>query len=391
MIFENLEQLPVDPIFGLNLAFATDQRPNKVNLGVGVYKTLDLKPFILQTVKKAESILLQKETSKEYLPIDGSAKYVQSVKELVFTPHVSLERIYGAQVVGGTGALRVGSNFLQQRGVKIAYIPDPTWDNHQRIFTHAGLKVKTYPYYSHKKGGIDFEALLSAIDAMEEGSLILFHASCHNPTGCDLSKKQFLQLLTGIRRKKLFPFFDLAYQGFGENLDEDASVVRLFFTEEIPFAVAVSHSKNFGLYAERTGALFFICNNSEEVTKVGSHIKTIIRGTYSNPPCHGAGIVTTILQDPALKALWIDELTCMRERIMTARQSLVNKLQHKTTQFNPIIQQRGMFSFTGLQESQVEELVVKYGIYMPKDGRINLAGLNDNNIQYVADALIAVT
>lgn len=390
MIFENLTSLPVDPIFGLNLAFSKDTRKNKVNLGVGVYRSSDLKPFILKTVKRAEAILFEEESSKEYLPIDGLASYVQLTKQLVFAPFSELDRIYGAQVVGGTAGLRIGSILLNQRGIKNAYIPDPTWDNHGRIFSQAGLKVNPYPYYDQKMKAIDFEGLIKSIDTMEENSLLVLHACCHNPTGCDLSEAQCKTLYTRIRAKKIFPFFDLAYQGFAENLESDTASIRLFLQEKLPCAIAVSHSKNFTLYAERIGVLFFVCESAGEAVNVGSHVKTIIRGLYSNPPCHGSRIVAKILENQELRSSWIEELAQMRERILKARQTLIVELQKKSSSFDHMIGQRGMFSYTGLSVPQVERLCNEYAIFMPKEGRINVAGLNSENTAYVAHALVEV-
>lgn len=387
--FEKVEKMPPDAILGLTLAYAADKRAEKVNLGVGAYKTTDLKPLILNTVKKAEQILIEKETSKDYLPIDGSREYVELTKHLIFGK--LLPHIYGAQTTGGTAALQVGGAFLKEQGFKKIYISDPTWANHFRIFKYAGLEVHTYPYFDRKKHGFDFKGMMETLEQLEKGSVVLLQACCHNPTGFDPTPEQWQEICKLMKEKTLFPFFDCAYQGFGEDLEKDVASVRHFLKSDLQFALAVSHAKNFGLYAERAGALYFVCRDEDQAHRVGSHIKMVIRGLYSNPPCHGARIVSTILQDPELKEHWEKELTVMKERITEMRHALSSQLQTKSTSrsFDFLARQKGMFSYTGLEKEQVERLISDYGIYLPKDGRINVAGLNTKNLDYVADAIIA--
>lgn len=389
--FESVEPAPPDPILGINISFAADNRDSKVNLGAGVYKTADLKPLILPVVKKAESLLLASELSKDYLAIDGMPEYIASTRHLVFGKQSGDDRIYGAQSVGGSGALRVGGAFLREIGLANLFVSDPSWDNHQRIFTHAGLKVDTYPYFDSKKHRFDFERFMEKVKMMPKKSVLVLQACCHNPTGFDPTQAQWKEILDIIKKREIFPFFDFAYQGFGEGIEEDAASIRLALENEMDFAVAVSHSKNFGLYAERTGVLFFICRGLQEAKRIGSRLKVLIRGLYSNPPCHGARIVQTILASPELKAVWETQVNQMRARIVEMRNRLANELQKKSgnSQFDFLSKQKGMFSYTGLSKEQVDRLIGDYGIYLPKDGRINIAGLNTSNIGYVVDAIIA--
>lgn len=389
--FEKLDAAPPDPILGLTLAYKRDPREMKVNLGAGIYQTADLRPYILETVKKAEKILLEQETSKDYLPIDGDPNYVNLTKELVFDSPVDSERIYGAQTVGGTAALRVGGAFLRLLGHRRLYLSNPTWANHRRIFTDACLEVLTYPYYDGFRNQFDFDRFYEGLSEMPSQSVILLQGCCHNPTGFDPTEEQWVMICERIKEKQLFPLIDFAYQGFGFDPQSDASSVRLFLNAGIPCVVAVSHSKNFGLYAERTGALYFLCSSSEQAKRIGSHVKLVIRGLYSNPPCHGSRIVATILQNKELKNEWLNELSSMRGRIFEMRQVLISLLEKKSNCFTFLKNQQGMFSYTGLNSDQVSRLIADYGIYLPKDGRINVAGLNQINITYVADAILAVT
>ncbi|MCC5831631.1 MAG: aspartate/tyrosine/aromatic aminotransferase [Chlamydiales bacterium] len=389
--FESVEELPPDPIFGLNQAFQSDPRESKVNLGAGVYRTADLKPFILRTVKHAEGRLLEMEASKDYLPIDGLPEYVEATKKLVFSDENDPARVYGAQVPGGTAALRVGSDFLREHGYGLLYLSEQTWANHQRIFTEAGLKIKNYPYFDHRGHRLDFKGFCAELKRMPEKSVVLLQGCCHNPTGIDPTLEQWEEILRLIEVRNLFPFFDFAYQGFGVDPERDAAAIRLFARSGRQFAVAVSHSKNFGLYAERTGALYFVCSDEREAKKIGSRIKMVIRGLYSNPPCHGGRLVSLILQDEELKSHWLEELTSMRGRISQMRKTLVAMLETESKRFDFLAGQLGMFSYTGLDHETVERLIADYGIYLPRDGRINVAGLNQKNVRYVADAILAVT
>lgn len=390
--FDKIEQLPQDPIFGLTQAFLQDPRSDKVNLGAGVYKTTELKPHILNTVKKAESFLLENESSKDYLMIDGDRSYIEETKKLIFSESGDLEKIYGAQTVGGTGALRIGGAFLREQGLARIFLPDPTWDNHKRIFQQAGLEVRTYPYYDFKRKCFDFEGMLQTIkEEASSSDILLLHGCCHNPTGTDPEQAQWQSLLQLVQEKEIFPFFDFAYQGFGEDPEKDAASLRLFEKAALPFMCAVSHAKNFNLYAERAGALLLRTRTLSQSKAAASHIKLFIRSMYSNPPCHGSRIIAAILQSEELKTHWLDELTLMRERIMEMRAAFLSKLRLKVgPSLDFMSLQKGMFSYTGLKKEETDRLISEYGIYMPKDGRINVAGLNTKNIDYVAEAISAV-
>lgn len=391
-LFENIVEAPLDPILGLNYSYALDRRESKVNLGAGVYKTAELKSFILNTVKRAERLLLEKETTKDYLPIDGLSDYVEATKTLVFGKKEELQRVYGAQAVGGTAALSVGSRLLKELGLHKVYLSNPTWANHHRIFHHAGFEVHTYPYFSWEKKGFDFSGMMEALDRMEEKSIVLLQLCCHNPSGCDPTLSQWKEIYEKLEQKQLFPFFDFAYQGFGEGLEQDTAPLELFMQTGQECALAVSHAKNFGLYSERVGALFMVCRHEESAKRVGTRIRVIIRSLYSNPPRHGARVVATILHDEVLRKHWEHEVATMRERIGEMRKALTAGLQLKTTKttFDFLTTQKGMFSYTGLNEKQVARLIADYGIYLPKDGRINIAGLNSENLDYVLEAILAV-
>lgn len=386
--FERTPLAPIDPILGLAQAFKEDPRPIKVNLGVGSYRTAALTPLILTSVKESEKKLLLNEKSKDYLPIEGDREYLKLSYELLFGRPLS-EEVGAAQTVGGTGALRIVGKFLESSGLKKIHIPTPTWGNHRRIFTHAGLEVEEMPYYDDKKHLFDFANFILSLEKMKGGSVVLLHAVCHNPTGIDPTLEQWKKILEKMKERELFPFFDIAYQGFGKGIEEDAEAIRLFREASIPMAVAMSYSKNFGLYGERVGALFFICKESGERERIMSQIKVLIRGNYSNPPLHGAAIVREILHNPSLKALWLEELDAMRSRIDLMRNSFTKALEKNSNDatFSHIAKSQGMFAFTGLAPRQVEQLIMKYGIYMTNDGRINLAGLNDDNIGYVVKAI----
>jgi aspartate/tyrosine/aromatic aminotransferase len=386
--FERVELAPVDPILGLVQAFKEDVRPHKVNLGVGSYRTAALSPFIFTSVKQAEHQLWEEELDKEYLPIEGQRDYLNLSHQLVFNTPLT-EKVAVMQALGGTGALRLAGQFLKNIGLGRIYIPEPTWGNHRRIFMHAGLQVETIPYYDRLRHSFDYASYLQALQLLPERSIVLLHASCHNPTGLDPSAEQWNKILEVIQKRHIFPLFDMAYQGFGKGLDADAAVVRLFKDAGVEMAVAVSYSKNFGLYAERTGVLFFLCKENRDKERVLSQIKVLIRGNYSNPPAHGVKIIKKILQNKELTASWKTELEGMRLRIGKMRKTLVVALQKKvpTMGIESIAQAQGMFAFTGLSSAQVDTLISKYSIYMTQDGRINLAGLNDTNLEYVVEAI----
>ncbi|NGX60772.1 MAG: Aspartate aminotransferase [Chlamydiae bacterium] len=384
--FGHLEELPADPIFGLIQQYLADPREKKVNLSAGVYRSEEGKPWIFPVVKEVEKEILEGETSKDYLSIDGSKPYIDLTKELVFGEGVS-PSIYGAETVGGTAALHVGGALLRKAGAKRIYLSNPTWGNHATIFAAAGLEVKTYPYFSRETSSFLREEFFAALHEMEEGSVVLLQGCCHNPTGFDPSFDEWEEIAGIMRKRSLFPFFDFAYQGFGVGVNEDAASIRRFLEKDLSFLVAVSHSKNFGLYAERAGAVYAVSSSPDEAKAVGSQIRRIIRGIYSNPPCHGARIVEHILGNPERRREWEAQLQGIRERIRQMRQGFVEALSARSISCEFLNQQLGMFSYTGLQKNQVERLREEFGIYLLGDGRINVAGLNDQNLEYVANAI----
>jgi aromatic-amino-acid transaminase len=393
--FDSVTSLPPDPIFGMLAAFNADPRPNKVILSIGVFKDENLKTPILKTVKKAETHLLHTEKTKEYLPIDGLRLYLDKVGSLVFGEPFwshSSSRIVKAESVGGTGALRLGADFLKQEVGDEIYLSHPTWANHNALMTRCGMKGGSYPYYDVAHHEITFDRLLAFIEGLSAGSALLLHACCHNPTGADLSLAQWRQVSDLMAAKKLIPFFDLAYQGFDVGVEEDAKAIRLFAQAGHEMLVATSFSKNFGLYAERVGALFILTHSEAVAERALSKVKVIIRTNYSNPPLHGASIVGYILNEPALKKEWEAELAEMRERIKMMRYALVDALAAKTKKrdFSFFKERSGLFCYCGLEKPQVDRLIADYGIYMTSDGRINVAGLNFDNLEYVAKAIATV-
>lgn len=391
-IFDSLETLPDDPILGLTVAFKSDPRPNKVNLGVGAYKDADGNPMVLNCVRKAELLLIDQDLNKEYPPISGGPEFVQDELELLYGKELLSERIFGAQTLGGTGALRVGGEFIANCISNPIYLSDPSWPNHKPIFTRSGLHTETYPYYDTIHNRLDFDGMCNAIKQMPERAIILLHAGCHNPSGMDPSFEQWKELSDLIKAQRVIPFFDFAYQGFAVDPETDARPIRYFVQEGHELLVAHSFSKNFGLYGERVGALSIVTADGELSKRVGSHIKQLIRGNYSMPPLQGQRIVKTILSDAKLKEEWHHELANMRVRIQEMRKAFVSGLQAKggDHQFQFMKHQNGMFSFSGLVPSQVTRLQKEYGIYMPQNGRINVAGINAHNLEYVIDAITTV-
>lgn len=394
--FERVKLAPSDPILGLTIAFAKDVRKDKVNLGVGLYNTEDLRVPILESVKEAEALLLTEEMSKEYLPIDGDGLYLEQMGVLVFGKaswSAEKGRIASFQTVGGTGALKIGGTFLKEEADHPIWISTPSWPNHRGVFSHCGLKVENYPYYDTNNHQLDFDGMVSCLEKLEPGSIVLLHASCHNPTGLDPTIEQWELLCQLFKTKKLIPFFDFAYQGFGKGLEEDAGSIRSFLNSGLEFLLAVSNAKNFSLYGERTGCLFIVSESAKIAEKVSSRVKQMIRTNYSSPPMHGAKIVAHILNTPILRKKWETELAQMGLRILAMRELLVQKLKSisKNVDFSHMKEGNGMFGFTGLKPAQVEKIISEYGIYMPGDGRINVCGLNHDNIDAVVNAIIAVS
>jgi aromatic-amino-acid transaminase len=393
-LFSAVEMAPRDPILGLNEAFNADSNPAKVNLGVGVYTDENGKLPLLACVAAAEKQMLEAPKARGYLPIDGIAAYDKAVQSLVFGDAVTASgRVATVQGIGGTGGLKIGADFLKRLNPQAkVLISDPSWENHRALFTQAGFEVGTYAYYDAANRGINFSGLLADLNAAAPGTVLVLHACCHNPTGYDLSPEQWTQVIAVIKARGLVAFLDMAYQGFGEGIAEDGLVVAQFMASGLSFFVSTSFSKSFSLYGERVGALSAVCDNKEEATRVLSQLKIVIRTNYSNPPTHGAQVVATVLNTPALRAQWEQELGGMRQRIKQMRTLLVQKLQNAgvKSDLSFITQQNGMFSYSGLQKAQMERLRSEFGIYGVDSGRICVAALNTHNIDQVAKAMAAV-
>ena len=393
--FNEIPQMPEDPIFGLPIAFAADPRPNKINLGIGVYQTAEGHSLVLNSVRKAESLILQKHLNKEYLPIEGDGDFIRCSLQLLLgedSPLFQKGNFFAAQTVGGSSALRVAAEFLSKLVSKTIFISQPTWSNHKQIFERAGLNVGSYPYFDTRTCLLDFSGMRQAIGNMPPGSVILLHGSCHNPTGIDPTAEQWKELSDLIKQHQIVPLFDIAYQGFGEGIEEDAEAIRHFISQGHELFITYSYSKNFGLYGERVGFLTIVSSTAEQIPAIGSQVKSLIRGNYSNPPLHGARIVSTILKSHELTVEWKTELQNMSERIKEMRKALVAALLVKGSvhSFSFMNHQKGLFSYSGLTPEQVHLLREERGIYMPSNGRINVAGLNTQNIPDVADALLSV-
>uniref|UniRef100_A0A4D5R994 Aspartate aminotransferase n=1 Tax=Scolopendra viridis TaxID=118503 RepID=A0A4D5R994_SCOVI len=395
----HVELGPPDPILGVTEAYKRDTNPKKINLGVGAYRDDAGKPYVLPSVKKAEEIMSSKNLDKEYAPIGGSADFCKAAIQLALGENnEQLKNNLNATVQGisGTGSLRIGAAFLEKflNGPKDVYLPVPSWGNHTPIFRHAGLNVKQYRYYDPKTCGFDFQGALQDIAKIPEGSVILLHACAHNPTGVDPRPEQWKELSKVIKSQKLFPFFDMAYQGFASgDTVKDALAVRLFLDEGHNIALAQSFAKNMGLYGERAGAFTLICSSKQEADAVMSQIKILIRPMYSNPPIHGARIVHTILSDTQLQQQWLKEVKGMADRIISMRQKLKDNLKKEGSQRNweHITDQIGMFCYTGMTAPQVEKLIKEFSVYLTKDGRISVAGVTSKNVEYLAHAMHQVT
>lgn len=395
-MFEKIEMAPPDAILGLTDAFKKESNPNKINLGVGIYKDEKGGTPTLESVKRAEKRLLEASAPKTYLPIPGAPEFGAAVRELVFSrehPVSAQNRACTAHTPGGTGALRVAADFLKRcTGARSVWMSDPTWANHPAIFEAAGHPIKTYPYYDSQTKGIDFAAMRSALANADKGDVVLLHACCHNPSGVDLTLNQWRDLAVIIKDLDLMPVVDFAYQGFGEGLEEDAAGVRLLCESVNEALVCSSFSKNFGLYQDRCGALTLVAGTAENAACAFSQVEKAIRANYSNPPAHGGQIVTTIMGDPELHSLWESEVTAMRNRINGMRVLFVDTLKEigVAQDFSFIKRQRGMFSFSGLTRDQVAELRSKHAIYIVGSGRINVAGMTPENIRPLCLAIADV-
>ncbi len=395
-IFASVEMAPRDPILGLTEAFNADTRATKVNLGVGVYYDDNGKIPLLAAVKAAEKARLETMPPRGYQPIEGLNAYNLAVQNLLFgagSELLAAGRVITAEALGGTGALKIGADFLKRISPNAkVYISDPSWENHRALFESAGFVVENYPYYDAATRGVNFAGMKSFLEGLAAGSIIILHACCHNPTGADLSDAQWQEVVDVCKAKGLVPFLDMAYQGFADGIDADAVAVRAFSASGLQFFVSSSFSKSFSLYGERVGALSIVTASKEEAGRVLSQVKRVIRTNYSNPPTHGGAVVAAVLSTPELRQMWEDELAGMRDRIRAMRVALVDKLKAKgvAQDFSFVVKQRGMFSYTGLTSAQVDVLRNEFGIYAVGTGRICLAALNNKNIDAVVDAIAAV-
>jgi len=400
-LFAAVEMAPRDPILGLNEQFNADPNPAKVNLGVGVYFDDTGKLPLLKCVQEAEKMMMEAPKARGYLPIDGIAAYDKAVQGLVFgsdSAVLKAGRVATVQAIGGTGGLKLGADLLKRMTPNAqVLISDPSWENHRALFESAGFDVAQYPYYDASKrdteGGIDFAGMLGALQQAAPGTIVVLHACCHNPTGYDISPAQWAEVIETLKARRLVPFLDMAYQGFGEGIQEDGAVVGLCVEAGLDFFVATSFSKSFSLYGERVGALSAVCVSKEEADRVLSQLKRVIRTNYSNPPTHGAQVVATVLTTPALRALWEQELAAMRVRIKEMRVALQAKLAAAGLKQDVsfITRQKGMFSYSGLSKDQMQRLRSEYGIYGVDSGRICVAALNSQNIDSTVSAILAVS
>jgi aromatic-amino-acid transaminase len=395
-LFGSVDLAPRDPILGVTEAFNADTNPHKVNLGVGVYCDDNGNVPLLDCVRRTEREMTDEAAPRIYLPIDGIPAYDNAVQRLLLgndSEAIALGRAVTVQALGGTGGLKIGADFLRKfaPGAQIC-ISDPSWENHRALFEAAGFPVGTYPYYAPATQGLDFEAMRAALGALPAGTIVVLHACCHNPTGVDPTPAQWDEIVGIVRARGLVPFLDLAYQGFGDGIDADAAVVRKFAATPGPVFVASSFSKSFSLYGERVGALTVVTSDRNEAARVLSQLKRVVRANYSNPPTHGGRIVALVLTHPELREIWEMELGGMRERIREMRDSLVAKLAERAPghDFTFVRRQRGMFSYSGLDKTQVKRLRDEYSIYAIDTGRICVAALNSRNIDYVANAIAAV-
>jgi aromatic-amino-acid transaminase len=395
-VFSHLDPYAGDPILSLNEAFQKDPRPHKINLSIGIYFDDDGRIPVLASVREAEAQMLAEGGTKSYLPIEGDAAMRRAVQALLFGaahPMLASGRIATLQTVGSSGGLKVGADFLKRWLPNSAvWVSDPTWDNHRAMFEGAGIAVHTYPYYDAETGGLKFDAMCDALRALRPGSIVLLHACCHNPTGVDLTRAQWDRLVPLLVERQLLPYLDLAYQGYGDGIDDDAYAVRLLADKGSTFIVANSFSKSMSVYGERAGALSVVCTDAAEADLVLGQLKATVRRNYSSPPIHAAGIVARVLGDATLRPQWEAEVAAMRERILAMRQRLHAVLKAKLPgrDFGYFLTQRGMFSYTGLSAAQVDRLRDEHAVYLVRSGRMCVAGLSTKNVELTAAAIAAV-
>jgi len=395
-MFQHVEPFGGDPILSLNEDFQKDPRPHKINLSIGIYFDDEGRIPVMGSVKKAEALLLEKNGPKPYLPIEGAANFRAEVQKLLFgAAHeaVTSGRIATIQAVGSSGGLKVGADFIKRWfPASEVWVSDPTWDNHRSMFEGAGLAVHTYPYYDPATGGVRFTEMMEVLRTAPARSVVLLHACCHNPTGVDLTRAQWDELVPLLKERQLLPYLDLAYQGFGDGIVEDAYAVRKLAEAGVSFFIANSFSKSMSVYGERCGSLSVVCPDAKQAALVLGQLKFTVRRNYSSPPIHGGQLVALVLGEPALRREWEQELGAMRERILAMRQRLHAVLSKKVPgrNFDYFLTQRGMFSYTGLSAAQVDRLREDHAVYLVRSGRICVAGLNSHNVEAAAEAMAVV-
>lgn len=398
-LFSHIKPRPADPILGIVEEFKKDKDPKKVNLSAGTYKDNEGKPYILNCVKSAQKIVLDKNIDHEYLPIEGLHSFIKNSLKVAYGEDCQAlkeEKIVGIQALSGTGSLRIGMEFFQMHypGNKQVFIPNPSWPNHKNIVARSGMESKEYRYYDFENKSLNLQGMLEDLDKAPEKSIVILHVCAHNPTGMDPTDKQWDEIYRVITKKQHLPFFDMAYQGFASgDLVKDSYALRKFSNSGVKLALAQSYAKNFGLYGQRIGCFSYISDSKQEAGAVESHVKFIARAQYSNPPKYGAHLVDIVLSDPDLTKEWHRELRVMSDRISSMRQALYDGLKGKGSKLNweHIIKQIGMFAYTGVSLDQVKKLKNDFHIYLTDDGRISISGLNTKNVDYVAQAFHEVT
>ncbi|CDH50946.1 aspartate aminotransferase [Lichtheimia corymbifera JMRC:FSU:9682] len=398
--WSNVPQGPPDAILGVTEAFKRDTNPNKMNLGVGAYRDDNGKPYVLNSVQKAEKVLLDQNLDKEYAGITGVPSFIEAAGRLAYGDDSALlndKRVAITQSISGTGALRIGAAFLDSfyPHAKKVYVPNPTWGNHLPIFKHSGLEIEKYTYFDKNTNGLNINGMLEDIKAAPKNSVILLHACAHNPTGVDPTQQQWDEISQVVKDRDHFVFFDMAYQGFASgDCTRDAYALRKFAQEGHQLVLSQSFAKNMGLYGERVGSFSVVCADAEEKARVESQLKILIRPMYSNPPIHGARLVSTVLNTPELKQEWLEEVKFMADRIITMRTKLRNHLEQdfgSKKNWEHITNQIGMFCFSGLTPEQVDKLKDDWHVYLTRDGRISMAGISSGNVKYLAEAIHNVT
>lgn len=395
-MLEALQSLPPDPLLGIIERFREDTNPNKLDLGVGIYKDENGQTPVLASVKQAEYWLLENQHSKAYLGAMGNQQFASEMLALALgksNAAVEQGRVAALQTPGGCGALRVIAELVMRANPKARlWVSDPTWANHVPLLGDAGIEIKTYPYYDSENNALRFEQMCSALEALPPGDIVLLHACCHNPSGADLSKSQWDIVVDLMVDKGLIPFIDMAYQGLGDSLDEDAYGLRAVIEKAPEALFAISCSKNFGLYRDRVGLAGALTSTQSQRDKALSNMTKIVRGIYSMPPDHGAAVVARVLENSALRSQWIEELTSMRQRIKDMRSALVSEMASRghAGRFDFVMNEKGMFSFLGISPEQVEALAQRFSIYMVSSSRMSIAGLNERNLPYFADSLANV-